>query len=256
MSASGSRGPRARGLAGVRTVAGRELSATLDSGIALVVAAGFALLASTAFMNEFFLTGRVDMSPWFEQLPWLYLVFLPAISMRAWAEERRERTYEVLLALPLTPGQLVLGKFAATLGVLALLLASSLPIVAMLAWLGDPDPGRILGGLVAAIAGGALLLSLGLVLSSLCRDQVTAFVLSVLAAAFLVLSGHERVVAVLDGLAPALSVGSLLRGHVSLLPHYERLTRGVLELSALVYFVGGTALCLWANAVVVSRVRD
>jgi ABC-2 type transport system permease protein len=224
--------------------------------VALVVAAGFAVLANTAFMNEFFLSGRVDLSPWFAQLPWLYLVFLPAISMRGWSEERRTRTYEVLLAFPLTPLQLVLGKLAAALVVLALVLASSVPIVAMLLWLGAPDPGLVVGGYLAAFAAGALLLALGLAISCLCRDQVTAFVLSVLAAAALVLSGHERVVAVLDGLAPALAAGSLLREGLSLLPHYERLARGLVDLPALVYFAGGLALCIGANALAVARVRD
>jgi hypothetical protein len=250
------RGPRPAAAAGVWCVARRELAALLDSGVAPIAAAAFALLASSSFMNEFFLTGRIDMAPWFDQLPWLYLVFLPAISMRVWAEERRSRTYEVLLSFPLTPLQLVLGKHVAALAVLALLLASSLPIAGMLAWLGAPDVGQIAGGYLAAFAAGELLLALGLALSSLCRDQITAFVLSVLGSAVLVLSGHERAVAVLDGLAPGLSVGSLLRDHLSLLPPYVRLARGLIDLPALTYFAVGTALCLWANAVAVARVRD
>ena len=166
------------------------------------------------------------------------------------------RTFEVLLSFPLTPATLVLGKFVAVLLELLLLLASSLPIVVMLAWLGEPDAGLILGGYLAAVACGALLLALGLVLSSLVRDQLGAFVLTVVAAALLVLSGHERVVAVLDGVLPTLQPGSLLRAHLSLLPHYERLARGLIDPSALVYFAGGCALCLWANALIVSRLRD
>ncbi len=256
MSEGVHRGPRPAAAAGVLCVARRELGALLDSGVALIAAAAFALLASSSFMNEFFLSGRVDMAPWFERLPWLYLVFLPAISMRAWAEERRARTYEVLLSFPLTPLQLVLGKHLAAGAVLVLLLASSLPIAAMLSWLGNPDLGQIAGGYLAAFAAGELLLALGLALSSLCRDQITAFVLSVLASAGLVLSGSERVVAVLDGLAPVLAAGSLLRDHISLLPPYERLAHGLVDLPALAYFVVGTALALWANAVAVTRLRD
>lgn len=249
-------GPRTGWLAGTLVVAGRELGAALDAGIAFVVAAGFALLSSTAFMNEFFLTGRVDLSPWFELVPYLFILFLPAVSMRLWAEERRTRTFEVLLSLPLRPGQLVLGKFLAALATLALLLAGALPIVVMLFVLGEPDPGLIAGGFLAALAAGTLLLALGLLVSSLSRDQVTAFVLSVVLGSAVVLSGHERVVAVLDGLAPTLSLGSLLRGSLSLLPHYERLARGVIDLPAAVYFVGASAALLWVNALVVARLRD
>lgn len=256
MSGAVHRGPRPTAAAGALGVARRELGALFDSGVAPVAAAAFALLASSGFMNEFFLTGRVDMAPWFERLPWLYLVFLPAISMRMWAEERRARTYEVLLCFPLTPLQLVIGKHLAAVAVLALLLASSLPIAFMLVWLGDPDPGQIAGGYLAAFAAGELLLALGLALSCLCRDQITAFVLAVLSAALLVLSGQERVVEVLDGLAPSLAAGSVLRDHLSLLPPYERLARGLVDLPALTYFAVGTALCLWANAVAVARVRD
>ena len=122
--------------------------------------------------------------------------------------------------------------------------------------LGEPDPGLLAGGYLAASAAGALLLALGLCVSSLARDQVTAFVLSVLGGSFLVLSGHERVVAVLDGLAPTLHAGSFLRRGVSLLPHYERLARGVVDLPAAVYFLGATALLLWVNGLVVARQRD
>lgn len=250
------RGPRAGALAGVRCVAARELAATLDAGIAFVVAAGFALLASSAFMNEFFLTGRVDLSPYFESLPYLFILFLPAVSMRSWAEERRTRTFEVLLSFPLTPLQLVAGKFVAALALFAMLLASSLPIVVMLFALGHPDGGQILGGFLAAGAAGALVLALGLFVSSLSRDQVTAFVLSVLAASLMVLSGHARVVTVLDGLVPGLDAGSLLREHVSLLPHYERLSRGVVDLPAAAYFATAITLLLWLNSLVVARSRD
>lgn len=256
MSAPVHRGPRAGRVAGALVIARRELSGALDAGIAFVVAAGFALLASAAFMNEFFLVGRVDMTPWFERLPYLYLLFLPAISMRLWAEERRTRTFEMLLALPMTSAQLVAGKFLAALALLALLLSSSLPIVVMLASLGDPDPGLILGGYLAAFLAGALLLAVGLIVSCLSKDQVTAFVLTVVVGAALVLLGHERVVAVIDGFWPDLRAGSWLARRVSLLPPFQSLGRGLLTLDALVYFLGGTAACLWINARLVARLRD
>ena len=256
MSAAPYRGPRAGRVAGALTIARRELSGALDAGIAFVVAAGFALLASAAFMNEFFLVGRLDMSPWFERLPYLYLLFLPAISMRLWAEERRTRTFEMLLSLPMTPGQLVAGKFLAGLALLALLLSSSLPIVVLLASLGSPDPGLIAGGYLAAFLAGALLLAVGLVVSCLSKDQVTAFVLTAVAGAALVLVGHERVVAVVDGLAPGLRAGTWLARHVSLLPPFEALGRGLLQLDAVLYFLAGTAACLWINARLVARLRD
>jgi len=145
---------------------------------------------------------------------------------------------------------------AAALALLALLLSSSLPIVVMLASLGSPDAGLLLGGYLAAFLSGALLLAVGLVVSCLSRDQVTAFVLTAVAGAALVLLGHERVVAVLDGLAPQLRGGTWLARRVSLLPPFQALGRGLVTLDALLYFVGGCAACLWINARLVARLRD
>jgi len=235
------------------TVAARELGAAFDTPIAYVTAIGFVLLANSTFMNEFFLSGRVDMTPFFELLPLFYVLFLPAITMRSWAEERKTRTFEVLMTLPLKPFSITVGKFLAALALLCLWLLGTLPIVAMLAYLGEPDLGLILGGYAGALLFGALFLSFGLVLSALSSDQIVAFVLTALVAAVFVLTGEERVVAVLDGLAPELALGTWLYENASALPHYEELVRGVVRPSDVVYFIGLTTAFLWVNARLVAR---
>lgn len=235
------------------TIAARELGAAFDSPIAYVTAIGFVLLANSTFMNEFFLSGRVDMTPFFELLPLFYVLFLPAITMRSWAEERKTRTFEVLMTLPLTAFSVTAGKFVAALALLCLWLSGTLPILGMLAFLGEPDLGSILGGYVGSLLLGALFLSFGLVLSALSSDQIVAFVLTALCGALFVLTGEERVVAVLDGLAPELAIGTWLFEHASALPHYEGLVRGIVRPSALVYFVGLTMAFLWINARLVRR---
>ena len=108
---------------GVRLVAARELGAAFDSGIATVATVALTLLASSIFMNEFFLTGTVDMTPFFDLLPLLLAFFLPALSMRLWAEEKKSRTIELLFTLPIRPLQAVLGKYLAALGLYGLFLA-------------------------------------------------------------------------------------------------------------------------------------
>ena len=235
------------------TIAARELGAAFDSPIAYVTAIGFVLLTNSTFMNEFFLSGRVDMTPFFDLLPLLYVLFLPAITMRSWAEERKTRTFEVLMTLPLTAFSVTSGKFLAAFALLCLWLTGTLPIVAMLAFLGEPDLGLISGGYLGALLLGALFLAFGLVLSALSSDQIVAFVLTALIGAVFVLTGEERVVAVLDGLAPDWAIGTWLFENASALPHFKELVRGVVRPSDVVYFLGLIVVFLWVNARLVVR---
>lgn len=234
--------------AGVQVVARRELGAYFDSAIAYVYTIGFVVLANSMFMQEFFLAGTADMTSYFQRMPLLLAVFLPAVTMRLWAEERKQRTIELLLTLPIVPLQAVCGKFVAALLLYGLFLIGSLPIVVMLAVLGSPDLGLIVSGYVGLIALGALLLALGLFLSALSADQIVAFVSTACCALLLVLLGDQRVVSVLDGLAPKLAGGTLLAESIALTPPYETFVAGSLELSSLVHFGAFTALFLWLCA--------
>jgi len=242
-------------VAGIRLVAGRELGAYFDSSIAYVYTIAFVVLANSVFMNEFFLTGSVDMAPFFDLLPLLLAFFLSAITMRSWAEERKVRTIELLLTLPIRPFQAILGKYVAALGLFGLFILGSLPIPVMLAVLGDPDGGLILSGYLGLVGLGATLLSAGMFLSALSGDQIVAFVASALLGAFLILTGNDKVVAVLDGLAPAAAAGTFLRENVSALPRYEDFVRGVVDLGAVAYFGGTSALFLGMTALVLRRNR-
>jgi len=241
---------------GVRLVAGRELGAALDSGIATIATVAFTLLANSIFMNEFFLTGTLEMRGFFDLLPLLLAFLLPALSMRLWAEERKTRTIELLFTLPIRPLQAVLGKYLAALGVYGLFLACTLPIPLMLEVLGDPDRGAILSGYLGLVAFGALFLALGGLCSALARDQIVAFVTSTLVGFALVLTGEERVAGVLDGLFPALAPGSFLRENLSVLPPYGEFVRGIVRLSAVLYFGLLSGLALWATALVLERDRS
>jgi ABC-2 type transport system permease protein len=240
---------------GVWLIAGRELGAYFDSSIAYVYSIAFVVLANSIFMNEFFLTGTVDMTGFFDLLPLLLAVFLPAITMRLWAEERRQRTIELLLTLPIRPLQAILGKYLAALALYGLFLVGSLPIVVMLFALGDPDPGLILSGYLGLIFLGALFLASGTFLSALSGDQIVAFVTSTLLCFFLVLSGNDKVVAVLDGLAPSLWLGTRLYESISVSPHFDGFVRGVVEFHSVVYFLAMSAVFLWATSLVLKLNR-
>jgi ABC-2 type transport system permease protein len=242
-------------LSGTLVVAGRELGAFFDGGIAVVYTIAFTLLANSIFMNEFFLTGTADMRAYFELMPLLLAFFLPAVTMRLWAEERRQRTLELLLTLPIVPLQAALGKYLAALALFAFFLLGSLPIVVMLAVLGHPDGGLIAAGYLGLFGLGALFLAFGGLLSALTGDQITAFVTSTLLGFLLVLSGNDRVVAVVDGLFPTLALGSLLRGSFSVAPHYESFLAGTVSLASVLYFALLSALFLLLTARVLQKSR-
>jgi len=241
--------------AGCGRIAARELGATFDSLIAPVATIAFTLLANSIFMNEFFLRGTLDMTGFFDLLPLLLAFFLPALSMRLWAEEKKSRTVELLFTLPIRPSQAVLGKFGAALALFGLFLASTLPIPVMLEVLGAPDRGLIVSGYLGLAFFGALFLAFGGLLSALTSDQIVAFVASTLLGFAFVLTGEERVASVLDGLFPGLALGSFLREHISVLPPYGEFVRGVVRLSSLVYFGLLSGLFLWATALVLGRER-
>lgn len=240
---------------GVRAVLGRELEGWFDSAIAAVAVIAGLLAVGSMFMNEFFLTGKLDMTPFFDRLPVVLVLFVPALAMRLWSEDHKSRTFELWMTLPLEPAQVVLGKYLAALALYLVFLAGTLPIVLMLLWLGRPDLGAILAGYLGAALLGALFLSVGMFFSGLTADQVIAFLATAFAGFVLVFSGEERVVAVLDGLAPRLAPGTFLSDTLSALPHYEAFVRGVVGLPALVFFVGLTALFLSLNTWVVARSR-
>ncbi|HEV8111624.1 MAG TPA: ABC transporter permease [Planctomycetota bacterium] len=241
---------------GIRLVIGRELAAWFDGAVAAVALVVSLLAVGAMFVQEFFAAQRLDMAPFFDRLPLVLVLFAPAIAMRAWAEDRKQRTFELWMTLPLEPAQIVAGKYFASLALYGVFLAGTLPIPLMLVALGRPDPGPIVSGYVGAALLGALFLAIGQLLSSLTADQIVAFLASAFACACLVATGEPRVVDALDGLFPRVAPGTLLSDWVSALPRYEAFTRGVVGVSGLVYFAGASALVLAWSAAVVERRRS
>ncbi len=242
-------------MAGSLLVARREVRAYFDSPIAYITAAVFLVLAGTSFMNSFFLAGVIDMRPFFDTLPFLLIPFLPALTMRSWSEEHAQGTVELLLTLPLQPLQIVVGKYGAALFYYALILTGSLPIVAMLVWLGEPDLGLIFCGYLGAFLLGALFLAFGQFLSSLTHNQIVAFALAALLASILVFSGDPRVVEVVDGLAPLWQPGTAISDSISCLPHYEAFVSGLIGVDHLLYFLLMSGFFLWLTQVGLRRIQ-
>lgn len=215
----------------------RELAAYFSTLLAYVFIAIFLILSGyfTWFVGGFFEREQADLLPFFGFHPWLYLFLIPALSMRLWAEERKTGTIELLLTLPITMFEAVMGKFLAAWAFAGIALASTFPIWLTVNYLGDPDNGVILTSYVGSFLMAGAYLAIGAFVSALTRNQVIAFVLSaVLCLAFTIV-----------GLIPG---GIDL---VSFLEHFNAISRGVIDLRDVVFFLSVMFCFLLANAIVV-----
>lgn len=242
-------------LRAVKIICSREIGAIFDSSIAYIYFIAFTLLSVGVFMNDFFVVSVIDMTPYFNMLPLLLIVLIPALTMRIWAEEKRVETFELLMTMPLTPAQIVAGKFLAVFVFYLLTLCGSLPVVVMLESLGSPDLGLIFAGYAGSALLGALFISFGLFTSGLTANQIVAFVLAVFTGFLFVFSGDDRVVSILDGLTPRVQAGTLLYESFSAVPHFEAMTGGLISAAGVFYFAAMTVLFLWMNAISVNRSR-
>lgn len=239
-------------------IARRELIAAFDSAIAPVAIIVSLLFVTTAFMNGFFLAGRVEMASFFARLPLFLALLVPALTMRLFAEEKKTRTIELLFSLPLSTGEAVLGKFLASLGLVVLFLMGTLTIPALLAWLGDPDGGAIVSGYLGLLCLSAELCALGLFFSALARDQIVAFVAAAVTGSALILFGDPRVKSALDGLSdnPHAAPGTRLAEWLSPAGRLFEFDRGVVSLGSLFFFASFTVFFLWAAGFVLDRERE
>ena len=223
----------------------RELAAYFNSSIAYIFMIIFTLLNGGLFMTQFFLVGRVDMRAFFYTLPFLLAVFLPAVSMRLWAEEKRGNTQELLLTFPMQSHELVLGKFFASFLFYLITLVCTFPIPVMLAVLGRPDIGAILSGYIGAAFLGGFFLAIGTLVSGFYRDQIVAFILSMMICFGLYLTGTEFVASSIDGWVGGL--GTFLRHFLGAADHYITFAKGVIDNRDVLYFVVGGAVALTLN---------
>ncbi len=223
----------------------REMGAYFNSPIAYIFIIVFLLLAGGFYTNGFFLSGVADMRDFFGTLPLYLLFFIPALTMRLWAEDQRIGTFELLMTLPMKPVHIVLGKYLASLAFWGITLACTLTIPLSLMWIGDPDLGAIVAGYVGSLLLGALFLSVGIFISGLFRDQIAAFVLTLLACSFFVLAGTQFFTAILDGWVAGL--GSFLSRAFAVSGHFEGIQRGVIALDDVVFFLSFSVVFLVLN---------
>jgi len=227
-------------LANTITFAQRELKSFFNSAVAYVILALFLLISGWFFGSSLFLIGQADMRELFSIIiPITFLFFVPALPMRLIAEEKKSGTLELLVTMPVRDVEIVLGKFLATYGLLAVALLLTFAYPLTLSWLGDPDGGALIGGYVGLLLMGGAYLAIGMFTSGLTQNQIVAFITGfVIILAFYM---FDKVLVFF----PA-SVASILQ-YLSVTYHFENLARGVLDSRDIVYYLTLMALFLFLS---------
>lgn len=238
-------------MSAISTVFRRELRSYFATPVAYVFIVIFLVLSSafTFYLGGFYERGQADLLPFFNFLPWLYLFLVPAVSMRLWSEERKSGTIELLLTLPITMWQAVMGKFLAAWTFIGIALALTFPLWITVNYLGDPDNGVIIASYLGALLMAGAFLAIGSCISASTRNQVVAFILTVVACFVLVMAGFPLVLDAFRAWAPQGLVDAI--AGLSFLTHFASISKGVIDLRDLLYFVLMIGFWLYASAIVI-----
>jgi ABC-2 type transport system permease protein len=239
----------------VWTIAKRELGGYFTSPVAYVFLVIFLLLAGffTFTAGAFFERGEASLAAFFAWHPWLYLVLVPAVGMRLWSEERRSGTMELLLTMPITTWQAIIGKFLASWLFLALALALTFPVVITVNVLGTPDNGTIVAGYLGSLMLAGAYLAVSCMTSALTRNQVVAFILAVVVCLFLILAGFNPVTDLLVRWASPAFVDTVAA--FSVITHFDGFQKGVIDTRDLFFFLSVIGFALFATGVIIRSHR-
>ena len=225
----------------------RELKGYFRTPLASIFLLVFLALSSgmTFFLGRFFERDQADLTAFFAWHPWLFLILMPAIGMRLWAEERRSGTIELLITLPVTNLQLVIGKFLASWIFTLIALILTMPIWVTVNYLGGPDNNVILISYIGSWLMAGAFLALTSCLSALTKNQVIAFIISSISGFVLIMAGFNLVLSSVRSWTPTWVTETV--GSMSFLSHFSRIQMGVFDLRTLIFFVSMIILCIWIN---------
>lgn len=236
---------------GIWPIFKRELAGYFITPVAYVFIVIFLLLTGvfTFQLGGFFERGQADLRPFFDFHPWLYLFLIPAISMRLWAEERRSGTIELLMTLPISQGAAIVGKFAAAWIFAGIALALTFPLWITVNYLGEPDNGAIAAGYVGSFLMAGGFLAIGACVSAMTKNQVIAFVVSVVLCFAFLISGFPPVIDFFTGWAPPAVVDAI--SSFSFLTHFQAISKGKIDARDLVFFTSLILVFMAATSVVI-----
>ncbi len=229
----------------------RALASYFATPLAYVFILIFLVLSGvfTFYLGGFFESGQANLSPFFNFHPWLYLFLVPAIAMRLWAEERKSGTIELLMTLPITRFDAVTGKFLAAWVFAGLALLLTFPMIITVNYLGEPDNGAIITGYIGSWLLAGAYLAIGSCMSALAKNQVIAFILSVSVCFLFIVSGFPMVLDGFSAWAPQWVIDAV--ASLSFLTRFDAISKGVIDIRDLLYFLTLIAAWLAATAVVI-----
>jgi len=238
--------------ANIKTITKRELGAYFSSPLAYIFIVIFLLLCgffAFAVQPTILERGQAALAAnFFFWHPWFYLFLVPAVGMRLWAEERRVGTIELLLTMPITSWQAIVGKFLASWLFLAVALALTFPVVITVNYLGQPDNGVIFAGYLGSWLMAGAYLAVSCITSAMTRNQVVSFIISVVICLFLILAGFAPVIGLLEHMAKPWLVETVAA--FSVITHFEGLQKGVVDLRDVMFFGSVIVFSLFATSVI------
>jgi len=233
------------------TIFKRELGSYFATPVAYVFIVIFLIMtgAMTFYLGNLYERGQADLSPFFQYHPWLYLFLVPAIAMRLWAEERKSGTIELLMTLPISVGQSVIGKYLAAWMFIGIALILTFPIWITINYLGNPDNGVVLAAYLGSFLMAGGFLAIGSCISAMTKNQVIAFIITVVICFLFLLAGSPLVLNFFKALIPQNIVDAI--SSLSFLTHYASLAKGVIDIRDVIYFVSLIGFWLYANTIIV-----
>ena len=230
----------------------RELLGYFSTPLAGVFVVIFLVMVSafTFYLGNFFQTGQADLQAFFMFHPWMYLLLVPALAMRLWAEERKSGSIELLLTLPITVWQAVLGKYLAAWTLIGLALLLTFPMWITVAWLGDPDNGVIMASYIGSWLLAGSFLAIGSAVSATTRSQVMAFIVSLSVCLLFLLAGYPIVLSAIQTVFHQSTVDAI--ADLSFFTHFSSITRGILDLRDLAFFVINVICWLIATVLIIN----
>jgi ABC-2 type transport system permease protein len=209
-----------------------------------------ALTGSFAFyIGRFFSSEQASLQVFFTYHPWLYMMLMPAIAMRLWAEDRKSGTIEILMTLPVSTTQAVLGKYLAAWAFSGIALLLTFPIWVSVNWLGSPDNGVIIASYLGSFFMAGAFLSIGSCISALTKNQVIAFIVAATVCFLFTMSGLDMVLDFFRSWAPEIVVQTI--ASMSFLTHFSAILKGVIDIRDLIYFLSLIAFWLFANVIII-----
>jgi len=223
----------------IKAIFKREFKAYFDSPVAYVFLTAFLVLIGflTFGVAMFYERRQADLTPFFFWHPWVYLLLVPASTMGLWADERRTGTAELLLTLPMTTREALVGKFLAAWSFLGIALALTFPVALTVGYLGSPDWGAVFCGYLGSFLMAGAAAAVGVFASTLSRSSVVGFVISLVMLLVLMIIGFDPVIAAVANWGVPTAVVDTISG-CSLLTHFEALRRAVVDLADVGYYIG------------------